>query len=93
MLVLGVFISYCGVNNTVVFSGYILCAIVGIVFAEEQIFEKLFKIIIFKGKINNVTKLILGLLSFFIFMVFRGHCNNIEHWYYIDVFAPIILGG
>lgn len=62
-IMLAMFVGYFGVTRTYVLAGYALCAVVGVVFAEEAIFEKMYDIkIVRNGKLNSIIKIIIYIL-------------------------------
>lgn len=88
---LGIFIGYLGVSRYYILSGYALCVITGIVFAEENLFKKIYDIKIVKNaKVSSVLKIGIYIILMYVLLIkLRGEG---EFWYCIDVFAPILLG-
>lgn len=77
--------------NGYVFSLYLFSAICGIVFAEENYFEKIHNFTIIKNtKIASLMRLILFTGLFFGLMNLRKDYSNLIYW--LDAGAPILLG-
>ena len=90
LLIIGAFVTYLGMTKSMLLCGYALCTILGILFAEEHIFEKIYDISLVKRKkINSLIKFLVCIVLFGVFSLIRGML--VDYWYWTEMIAPILL--
>lgn len=91
LIIVAIFTTTFDIDDSILLSGYFMPVAMGIVFAEEGYFEKIYNLkIVANSKSNSVIKLVIIGFCFLLLMFKRD--SYIDYRYWIDTCAPILLG-